>query len=82
MPPPKKPRPAPPSFAPQLQEDDDIQEVLPTVKTEPLQQAAAATAEPQYQEQGGQLMQQDDGMGYDEEGYEDYGQYEDRKSVV
>ena len=76
VPPPKKPRPAPPSFAPQLQEDDDIQEVLPTVKTEPLQQqAAAATAEPQYQEQGGQLMQQDDGMGYDEEGYEDYGQY-------
>ena len=28
-----------------------------------------------YQDHGGQLQQVDDGMGYDEEGYEDYGQY-------
>ena len=74
VPPPKKPRPAAaPSYS--GHDDDDIQEVMPTVKTEPLQ-AAAAVAEPyQQQEQGGQLQQVDDGMGYDEEGYEDYGQY-------
>ena len=55
--------------------DDDIQEVMPTVETEPLQAAAAVPEPYQQQEQGGQLQQVDDGMGYDEEGYEDYGQY-------
>jgi len=74
VPPPKKPRPAAaPTYA--THDDDDIQEVMPTVKTEPLQAAAAAPEPYQQQEQGGQLQQVDDGMGYDEEGYEDYGQY-------
>ena len=74
VPPPKKPRPsAAPSYS--AQDDDDIQEVIPTVKTEPLQAAAVAPEPYQQQEQGGQLQQVDDGMGYDEEGYEDYGQY-------
>jgi len=70
VPPPKKPRPAP-AYAPHHQDDDDIQE-LPTVKTEP--PAAAAAPEPYATEQGGQLQQVDE-MGYEEEGYEDYGQY-------
>jgi hypothetical protein len=71
-PPPKKPRSAP-SYAAH-HDDDDIQE-MPTVKTEPVQ-AAATTAEPYTVEQGGgQLQQVDDGMAYEEEGYEDYGQY-------
>jgi len=74
VPPPKKPRPAAaPSYS--GHDDDDIQEVMPTVKTEPLQAAAAVPEPYQQQEQGGQLQQVDDGMGYDEEGYEDYGQY-------
>jgi len=74
VPPPKKPRPAAaPTYA--THDDDDIQEVMPTVKTEPLQAAAVAPEPYQQQEQGGQLQQVDDGMGYDEEGYEDYGQY-------
>jgi len=74
VPPPKKPRPsAAPSYS--AHDDDDIQEVIPTVKTEPLQAAAVAPEPYQQQEQGGQLQQVDDGMGYDEEGYEDYGQY-------
>jgi len=74
VPPPKKPRPtAAPSYS--GHDDDDIQEVMPTVKTEPLQAAAAASEPYQQQEQSGQLQQVDDGMGYDEEGYEDYGQY-------
>ena len=75
VPPPKKPRPAAaPSYS-TGHDDDDIQEVMPTVKTEPLQAAAAVPEPYQQQEQGGQLQQVDDGMGYDEEGYEDYGQY-------
>jgi len=74
VPPPKKPRPAAaPSYS--GHDDDDIQEVIPTVKTEPLQAAAVASEPYQQQEQSGQLQQVDDGMGYDEEGYEDYGQY-------
>jgi len=74
VPPPKKPRPAAaPSYS--GHDDDDIQEVIPTVKTEPLQAAAVAPEPYQQQEQGGQLQQVDDGMGYDEEGYEDYGAY-------
>jgi len=74
VPPPKKPRPAAaPSYS--GHDDDDIQEVIPTVKTEPLQTAAVAPEPYQQQEQGGQLQQVDDGMGYDEEGYEDYGAY-------
>ena len=74
VPPPKKPRPAAaPSYS--GHDDDDIQEVMPTVKTEPLPAAAVASEPYQQQEQSGQLQQVDDGMGYDEEGYEDYGQY-------
>merc|ERR1712212_1089685 len=74
VPPPKKPRPAAaPSYS--GHDDDDIQEVIPTVKTEPLQAAAVAPEPYQQQEQGGKLQQVDDGMGYDEEGYEDYGAY-------
>jgi hypothetical protein len=73
VPPPKKPRPAAPSYAAH-HDDDDIQE-LPTVKTEPVQAAAAAAESYPVEQGGGQLQQVDDGMGYDEEGYEDYGQY-------
>lgn len=70
VPPPKKPRPAAaPSYS--GHDDDDIQEVMPTVKTEPLPAAAVASEPYQQQEQSGQLQQVDDGMGYDEEGYED-----------
>jgi len=64
-----------PSSAPH--EDDDIQEVMPTVKTEPIQVTPTIPPEPYHpQEPGGQLQQVDDGLNYDdEEGYEDYGQY-------
>ena len=60
----------------QMAVDDDIQEVVP-VKTEPGQ------AHAQYQEAGavgGELQQFDTGEGY-EEGYEDYGQYDDTALV-
>jgi len=64
-----------PSSAPH--EDDDIQELMPTVKTEPIQVTPTIPPEPYHpQEPGGQLQQVDDGLNYDdEEGYEDYGQY-------
>jgi len=79
VPPPKKPRPAPPSYHPPPQHhDDDIQEVLPVVKQEPVQASQQVIQQPPpepYQDHGGQLQQVEDGMGYDEEGYEDYGQY-------
>jgi len=74
VPPPQKK--ARPTFA--TGDDDDIQEVLPVVKTEPLQAAQGPTIPQPFQpgaEPEGQLQQVDDGLGYDEEGYEDYGQY-------
>ena len=59
-------------------DDDDIQEVVPQVKTEPA--LAPAQAEYQHQDPGaGQMQQYDDGQ-Y-EEGYEDYGQYDDSAIV-
>jgi len=78
VPPPQKKRNIS-SFAPSStpHEDDDIQEVMPTVKTEPIQVTPSIPPEPYHpQEPGGQLQQVDDGLNYDdEEGYEDYGQY-------
>ena len=59
----------------QMAVDDDIQEVVP-VKTEP--------GQAQYQEAGavgGELQQFDTGEGGYEEGYEDYGQYDDTAIV-
>ena len=61
----------------QMAVDDDIQEVVP-VKTEPGQ------AHAQYQEAGavgGELQQFDTGEAGYEEGYEDYGQYDDTAIV-
>jgi hypothetical protein len=74
VPPPKRPRPAPPSQT--YQDDDDIQEVQPVVKSEPV----AAAVEPQQQQyapqqQGGGTVALEDE--YADESYGDYGEYGD-----
>jgi len=75
IPPPKRPRPLPPQAPPP--EDDDIQEVMPSVKSEP--RDLSATNQQSYPAQpdvGHQSLAQVEE--YAEEAYEeDYGQYED-----
>jgi len=75
IPPPKRPRPMP--SQPPPTEDDDIQEVMPSVKSEPRDLSAtnpgSYPAQPDVAHQS--LAQVED---YAEEAYEeDYGQYED-----
>jgi hypothetical protein len=79
VPPPKRPRPspqilppAPPSY--RHEDDDDIQEVQPIVKSEPV--APVAEQQPQYADpqQGGTVALDDDS--YADESY-DYGEYGD-----
>jgi len=75
IPPPKRPRPMP--SQPPPAEDDDIQEVMPSVKSEPRDLSAtnpqSYPAQPDVAHQS--LAQVED---YAEEAYEeDYGQYED-----
>jgi len=71
----KRPRPAPP--IPPVQDDPDIQEVVP-VKTEPA--LAAVTS---YSEAGAsQDQQQQQVATYDEENYAEYGEYEDQQGYT
>ena len=77
-PPPKRPRPPPPIAAPA--DEEEIQEVLPSVKAEPRE----AQYQPQEQEQVDhhQSLAQVDEYG-GEEGYEeDYGQYEEGYAMM
>jgi len=80
VPPPKRPRPAPQILpaAPAYhhQEDDDIQEVQPIVKSEPVAPPAEPQQPPHYAEsqQGGTVALDDDS--YADESY-DYGEYGD-----
>ena len=77
-PPPKRPRPPPPIASPA--DEEEIQEVLPSVKAEPRE----AQYQPQEQEQVDhhQSLAQVDEYG-GEEGYEeDYGQYEEGYAMM
>lgn len=76
----KRPVIAPRPSAATPMEDDDIQEVVP-VKTEP-GQAQGGGGQAEYHDPGQQQLQQYEGdmTGY-EEGYEDYGQYDDSAIV-
>jgi len=79
---PKKPRPTapPPSFT---QDDDDIQEVVPTVspaemyhESSPIVQQTSSVPQANTSQQSHQLQQLDDSLQYDgDESYDDYCQY-------
>lgn len=69
----KRPRNAPPQLQ---EEDDDIQEVLP-VKSEPKEMMTPTPSGSASNYDNQALVQQEDAM-YAEEGYEDYGEYEEQ----
>jgi len=73
VPPPKRPRPAPPPQTYQ-QDDDDIQEVQPIVKSEPVAAPAESQQYAPAAQQSQQVALEDDA--YADESY-DYGEYGD-----
>jgi len=78
VPPPKRPRPAPPPQS-YHQDDDDIQEVQPIVKSEPVSAPAEVVPQQQQYATAGQQSQQQVALeddAYADESY-DYGEYGD-----
>jgi len=78
VPPPKRPRPAPPPQS-YHQDDDDIQEVQPIVKSEPVSAPAEVVPQQQQYAVAGQQSQQQVALeddAYADESY-DYGEYGD-----
>jgi hypothetical protein len=78
VPPPKRPRPAPPPQS-YHQDDDDIQEVQPIVKSEPVSAPAEVVPQQQQYATPGQQSQQQVALeddAYADESY-DYGEYGD-----
>ena len=78
VPPPKRPRPAPPPQS-YHQDDDDIQEVQPIVKSEPVSALAEVVPQQQQYATAGQQSQQQVALeddAYADESY-DYGEYGD-----
>merc|ERR1719220_2668024 len=83
VPPPKRPRPAAPSQS-YHQDDDDIQEVQPIVKSEPVSAPAEVVPQQQQYAAPGQQSQQQVALedeAYADESY-DYGGYDDGSGMI
>ena len=85
VPPPKRPRPAPPPQS-YHQDDDDIQEVQPIVKSEPVSAPAEVVPQQQQYATAGQQSQQQVALeddAYADESY-DYGDggYDDGRGMI
>jgi len=83
VPPPKRPRPAAPPQS-YHQDDDDIQEVQPIVKSEPVSAPAEVVPQQQQYAAPGQQSQQQVALedeAYADESY-DYGEYDDGSGMI